>query len=190
MDVYVGNVLSELAKGNKIPYPSKEYSNIRVAHYPQDVFDKVREYDKKHNQNHEGMLHRFKDYKISKEEIDERFKDIVMLVRPSMLYVLKLLNNLNGGTFIYSMWNGYKEQQKTKDFIDFFAGRGMTLKDIHTSGHADSAALKRMVSALKPKKIVPIHTFAPAEYAGIFGEANVQIVNDGEVVEIIAAARR
>jgi len=36
-----------------------------------------------------------------------------------------------------------------------------TLKQ-HTSGHADIADLKRLVKALSPKRLVPIHSFACA----------------------------
>jgi ribonuclease J len=88
------------------------------------------------------------------------------------------------------MWHGYKDQPgSTKDFLDFIAGRGMPIKHIHTSGHADLDGLKRMVNAVKPKNLVPIHTFEGEKYKEFFPETlfpgmKVKIVNDGEMVEV------
>lgn len=50
----------------------------------------------------------------------------------------------------------YKKETQTNDFIKFLLGKGMTNKDIHTSGHADLGALKRMIDVLKPKNLVPV----------------------------------
>ena len=58
----------------------------------------------------------------------------------------------------------------------------MTEKQIHTSGHADRDALKRMVEVLKPKNLVPIHTFEGDEYKKIFAGTKVLRINDNEAV--------
>ena len=80
------------------------------------------------------------------------------------------------------MWNGYKQEKTTKDFIDFLIDKGMTEIQIHTSGHADRDSLKRMVEVLKPKNLVPIHTFEGDEYEKVFLGTNVLLLNDKEVV--------
>lgn len=54
---------------------------------------------------------------------------------------------------------------------------------IYTNGHADTPTLKRMVEAMKPKNIVPIHTFSGNEYKNIFTIPVVEL-NDGETKEI------
>ena len=69
------------------------------------------------------------------------------------------------------------------EFLNWFASRNFTVVDIHTSGHADTPTLKRMVEALQPKYIVPIHTFKGDEYKDIFATPIVEL-NDGEVREI------
>ena len=71
------------------------------------------------------------------------------------------------------MWDGYLQKSGTKDFLDYLISRNFTIHKIHTSGHADTATLKKMVKAINPKTIVPIHTFSGVEYARIF---NVPIV--------------
>ena len=73
------------------------------------------------NKGEEKLLYRFKDYKITKEQIGKQFDKIVMIVRPSMLKDLEVIKGLREGIFIYSMWNGYKQEKTTKKFIDFLA---------------------------------------------------------------------
>lgn len=132
----------------------------------------------------EKLLYRFKDYKITKEQIGEQFDKTVMIVRPSMLKDLEFIKGLKGGIFIYSMWDGYKKEKTTKEFIDFLINRGMTEKSIHTSGHADRDALKRMIEVLNPKNLVPIHTFEGDEYKKIFTGTKVVRISDNEIVKI------
>ena len=178
IDFYIANILKDLATlGTKIPYPSKNYPEIKVF-FPYRLSRMISRQGKTY------LLYRFKRHKMTKDEIDTNFENIVMIVRPSMVIDLVRLKKLNGGTFIYSMWNGYKEEKTTKNFINFLIKKGMSEKDIHTSGHADKAGLKKMVEVLKPKKIVPIHTFENNEYAKIFPDTEIVILNDKEEREI------
>jgi ribonuclease J len=174
IDFYIANILKDLGElGAKIPYPSKKFPEIKVF-FPYRLSRMIS------NQGNEKLLYRFKDFKITKEGIDEQFDKTVMLVRPSMLGDLEYLQNLNNGVFIYSMWSGYKKEKSTKDFIDALLKKGMTEKEIHTSGHADQEGLKRMVEVLKPKNLVPIHTFEGKEYENVFKNVKVLRLKDGE----------
>jgi len=175
VDFYIANVLKELSEFGAIPYPSKSFPEIKVF-FPFRLSKMIS------NQGNETLLYRFKDFKITKEQINERFDKIVMIVRPSMLKDLKHIAKLENGLFIYSMWGGYKKDKATKEFIDFLLGKGMTEKHIHTSGHADQSALKRMVDVLQPKNLVPIHTFEGDEYRRIFSGVHVLQINDNQVV--------
>lgn len=49
------------------------------------------------------------------------------------------------------------------------------------SGHADINTLQKMVEAVQPKNIVPIHTFRGADYSKHFNFP-VILTNDGEVI--------
>jgi len=177
IDFYIAYVLKELSGFGAIPYPSMSFPEIKVF-YPYRLSKMVS------NQGNQQLLYRFKDFKITKEQIDNQYDKIVMIVRPSMLKDLSYLKKLEGGIFIYSMWNGYKQEDPTKEFIKFLISKGMFEKQIHTSGHADRDSLKRMVEVLKSKNLVPIHTFEGAEYKKIFSGTNVLRLNDKEVVEI------
>jgi len=175
IDFYIAHVLKELSSYGAIPYPSNNYPEIRVF-FPYRLSRMIV------NKGNERLLYRFKDYKITKEQIGEQFDKTVMIVRPSMLKDLENIKGLQGGVFIYSMWDGYKKEKTTKEFIDYLIDKGMTEKTIHTSGHADRNALKKMVEVLKPKNLVPIHTFEGDKFEKIFTKTKVLRINDGETV--------
>ena len=177
IDFYIACILKELSEFATIPYPSNSFPEIKVF-FPYRLSRMIS------NKGHEKLLYRFKNYKITKEQIREQFDKTVMIVRPSMLKDLKYIKELKDGTFIYSMWDGYKKEKTTKEFIDFLIGKRMAQKVIHTSGHADRDALKRMVEVLNPKNLVPIHTFEGDEYKNIFTDTKVVRINDNETVKI------
>ena len=106
-----------------------------------------------------------------------------MIVRPSMQKDLENINEIDGGNLIYSMWEGYLQKSDTKKFLEYLTNRNFTIHKIHTSGHADTETLKKMVESIKPKNIVPIHTFSGSDYARIFNVPIVEL-NDGEAISI------
>jgi ribonuclease J len=181
IDFYTANVLNALHKlDESIPHPSRlNYKDIRV-YFPSKLTDLIKKegLDKKLIVPVAGA-----DYKFGKDKLDEMAGKLVMLIRPSIQTDLeRYLHNYAGGIFIYSMWSGYKDSGKTKVFLDFITGKGMPVKDIHTSGHADLDGLRKMVEAVRPKNIVPIHTFEAEEYGRLFPGVPVAQVNDREEI--------
>jgi ribonuclease J len=174
IDFYIATILK--ATGNiNIPHPSDRYPEIKVF-YPRSLSNRMS------NLDHNELLYQFAGYKITKEEIELKSKNIVMLVRPSMKRDLERISSLSGGNFIYSLWSGYKKDSYTGNFIKYLQGRDMNITDIHTSGHADLGTLKELVKAIQPQNLVPIHTFAADEYENIFPDTNVLRLKDGEIV--------
>jgi len=183
IDVYTANVLKTInKKANKnIPFPSVEnFPEIKV-YFPHRLTNLIVERGMK-----EEFVDKFRVHKISKNDLDKMASQLVMLVRPSVQNDLEYkLHKYDDGCFIYSMWDGYKNQPgRTKDFLDFISSKGMPIKDIHTSGHADLSGLKRMIGAVKPKHIVPIHTFEGDKYAELFNGIDVLRVDDKQIVEM------
>jgi ribonuclease J len=176
VDVYVAKVLKELSKYAGIPYPSENFENLKVM-FPFFTSRRLK------NEGNEKILYEFKKFKITKEEISNQSENIVMIVRPSMQKDLEKINGIESGNFIYSMWAGYLKKSGTMQFVDYLTNRKFTLHKIHTSGHADTKTLKKMVEAIKPKNIVPIHTFEGDKYNDIFNEPIVEL-KDGEIREI------
>jgi len=176
VDVYVAKVLKELSNYAGIPYPSENFENLKVM-FPFFTSRRLK------NDGNEKILYEFKKFKITKEEISSQSENIVMIVRPSMQKDLEKTNDIEGGNFIYSMWEGYLKNSATMKFVDYLTNRKFTLHKIHTSGHADTKTLKKMVKAIKPKNIVPIHTFEGDKYKDIFNEPVVEL-KDEEIREI------
>jgi len=129
-----------------------------------------------------GLLGAGHRQKITKKEISENRKDIVMAVRPLMKFDLEHIKNLQGGTLIYSLWEGYLKKENTKKFVDYLNKNFQVVK-IHTSGHADIETLKEMTNIIKPKCIIPIHTFKGNLYKQCF-DYPVLEVKDGEEVTV------
>ena len=82
--------------------------------------------------------------------------------------VLKLKDKLpeEETLLIYSVWNGYYKLQEQIDvnpkylqFHDMF----QNVVDIHTSGHADKATIKKVIETVKPKEVICIHKEADAK---------------------------
>lgn len=77
---------------------------------------------------------------------------------------------LTGGAVIWSMWDGYLDQPSGQRLQTVLQSANVPLIQHHTSGHATPADLVRLVQAMKPEVVVPIHTEAPDAYATTVGE--------------------
>ena len=78
---------------------------------------------------------------------------------------------------IYSMWKGYLGDERTNDFI-----KDYRLETLHTSGHADYAALSMLIKKTNPKRIIPIHTEVPERLRELCGQCSILSVKDKEVI--------
>jgi len=177
VDVYAAAIMKEMAKYATIPYPSISFPEIKVM-YPyflsKMIADKIGK----------EFLYQFKSFKITKEEISKKRKEIVFLIRPSMKMDIDHIDNMENGNFIYSMWSGYLEQPKTKAFVDYLKSKGFSFHQIHTSGHANVETLKEIVHAIQPKNLVLIHTFDGDHYKEIFKDVKVTQLRDKEEIKI------
>jgi len=173
IDFYTANILDCLKDYAMIPYPSKDYANIRVF-FPYWLCRRIT------RQGREELMYKYKGYKITRKEISDRSGEIMMMVRPSMLKDLGLIKNIEEATFIYSLWEGYLQDDSMQKMMRFIKKKKMNFYQVHTSGHAEIATLKKVVKKLKPGKIIPIHTFHPDKYGGLFSR-KIEQVSDGEV---------
>jgi len=88
---------------------------------------------------------------------------------------------------IYSQWLGYLKCTNDQYFgaEEFAAYRSDPMVNLvyaHTSGHATVEDLKTFAKALKPKRLIPVHTEFPENFEGLF--ENVQSISDGEKFSI------
>ena len=128
------------------------------------------------------QLKEFGDVKIGKHEIAKI--PFLMCIRQSMKNYLSKLGDLvsfEGGVLFYGMWKGYMEQPEMQEFLDFMTSKGVKLHVLHTSGHADSYTIDRLVRDTKPQVILPIHT----ENAEWFEKySGIKVVSHKKRVEI------
>lgn len=128
------------------------------------------------------MLQKYSDVKIGKKEIAK--KPFIMCVRSSMKNYLSKLNELisfDDGVLFYGMWKGYLERPQTKEFIDYMESKGVKTHILHTSGHADSQTIDKLIRDVKPKKIIPVHT-ENAKWFDVYKDISI-VVHDDVIAE-------
>ena len=122
-----------------------------------------------------------RSYEIDLTTILQNPRKYVVVTDYRILQSLQTADAIDEQTsYVYSMWNGYKE--KYQDWLGYLKNKKVQMRDIHTSGHADIPTLKKMVDALKPKMVVPIHTFYPERFCDLFN--NAVCLNDGDVFDV------
>lgn len=128
-----------------------------------------------------SVLLKYNFAKIGRESIAK--KKFMMVVRPSMKrYLEKLSEKLSfrEGVLFYALWRGYQEDSSVSEFLDFMTQKGCKVHVLHTSGHADRQSVDELVNAVKPKKIIPVHT-ENAEYFMKFSESSEVVIKTNEI---------
>lgn len=178
IDVYTANVLDGLKDiSPNLPHPSKKFPNIRV-YFPTALCNKLRKLDRP------DLMTKFKLFRISKKEIGERKGEVLMMIRPSMIEDLSRIRGIGSAPVIYSMWEGYLKDGSMGRFMKFIEENGMRLIKIHSSGHASIQTLKKTVSLIEAKTIIPIHTFYPESYKEHFPMTKILEAKDGQELVI------
>lgn len=175
VDIYTANVLETLSGFARLPSPLKAYANLKVL-YPYHLTTSL------FNRGHGELATKFSKRKISKNDISKNPSNYVIIVRPSMIKDLEIIN-ADSGNLIYSMWDGYKDKPDTQEFLDWLKSKNFKIYDIHTSGHADIDTLREFADTLAPKSIIPIHTFNKKDCKNIFNQ-NIIELNDNESLNI------
>jgi ribonuclease J len=124
------------------------------------------------------LLKRHSAHRIFIENLKDISRKSVLLFRPVHRADLTRADCLAEAVYVYSQWEGYWERESFDGLRSWLQEHKISDQHIHTSGHASIADLKKLVSALSPGKVVPIHTFMPERYPAPF--ANVELHNDGE----------
>lgn len=113
----------------------------------------------------------------------------VMCMRMSSAAVIKRYKNGKPINVIYSQWEGYLDgtdaaNHGAETIAAFRRGEDPEVRYVyaHTSGHATLADLKEFSDALKPDRLIPVHT----EHRGLFKDhfANVVELKDGQTYQI------
>lgn len=162
IDPYTVFVLDKLKiLSSKIP--QYNWNNMKIFFVPNTYSNKMAE---------GKILYGFKSAKISYEDIQSRRNKLVIKDTYMTRTIFGNKKALTDTELIYSMWEGYLDDMKP-----FWEKHEVPIIKVHSSGHAYVAELKSFVQAIKPKYIIPNHTFYPEQYSDLLGK-NVVLVKD------------
>jgi ribonuclease J len=128
------------------------------------------------------LLKRHATNRIYIEHLQQAPRKSTLLFRPLHRFDLERGKCLAGATYIYSQWEGYWEQGAYDMVKGWLEQHAIQKHSIHTSGHASPGDLKKLVAAINPRKVVPIHSFMPERYPELFPD--VEAHDDGEWWEV------
>ena len=176
LDPYTANVLAAVAQLN--PHiPTVTTAKQMRVYFPYYLTKRLLE------RNPESYIYSLepRKNKVSYNDFMTKPKRYVMLVRPTTLTYLQRIKALRI-RFIRSIWSGYWNEPNIERFRGWVEEHCEAVKDIHSSGHADTQSLQRIVEFVRPKTIVPIHTDAPKRFCDIFVNDNVKCLDNNEVL--------
>ncbi len=171
VDLYVARILDTIGRRS---LPSPRGPDLRVF-LPAQMRGKIIR-DKRFD-----LVRPYYDRRIYPEEITREAGSLVMTFRPVMCRDLEKAACLDGARLFYSLWPGYLDRG-SGDIRDWCKEHAVDFEIRHTSGHAGVSAMKRLVNALAPERLVPIHSFAPNRFSEFF--PNVWQAGDGEWWEV------
>jgi hypothetical protein len=113
-------------------------------------------------------------HRIYGDELRCRANRLVMTFRHSMLRELVAADCLCDAGAVWSMWRGYLDQTHGLALQTALRERSIPLAIRHSSGHASVRDLCRLVDAVAPRRVVPIHSFAGDRYPELFPRVDRQ----------------
>lgn len=173
-DVFTCNITTHLENPN-IPNPVN-FPNV-YTWIPSKYKWKKKEFKQK-------FIEPFRKYSRKKAYENNQY---ALMVKTSMLEDIKKLQSkghVEQACLIYSMWDGYKEQEITKTFLENVKELNIDILDLHTSGHADKETIKRLVDIVDAEKVIPIHTTNREGLKDLAAEEKIVLLNEGEELEV------
>lgn len=116
--------------------------------------------------------------RVYPEWLTEHAGELTLLQSSSAVPELLRSGVLAGGKVVWSMWPGYLRDASGQRLQERLANAGVPLTVEHASGHAGVGDLTRLVAAMQPTTVVPIHTEGADRYQELF--PSVERHADGE----------
>jgi ribonuclease J len=145
-----------------------------LATIPQATWDRVRVYLPRSQRSRvikHGEFARtdaVRAARIYPDELRTRAGELIVLFRGSMARELAAAECLAGAHLVWSMWPGYLRDESGVALQARLAEHGIPMSIHHSSGHAFVPDLRRLVDALAPARVVPIHSFAGDRFTEMF----------------------
>ena len=166
IDLYTASIA--VATGNPtIPHPGDDWPHIKV-YVP--LWQRVKVKDAKAFQRTEAV----RAHRLFEEELAANPSRYVVKMDRDILNALVRTGALNGAHAVWSLWEGYLAEPSGERLACLLEQQGVPLSVAHTSGHACVADLQRLASALRPGRIVPIHTENSDRFPDLFEGVDAQ----------------
>jgi len=173
VDLYTAFILD---KANNISkdVPKTTWSNIRIKHFQRHI-------EALEKWGYSNLLYHYGKRKIDIFEISRKRNRILMLARDNSIFpaIIKKVKNTEGAIAVYSMYHGYLKEK----FTTFCQNKRLAIEEVHTSGHISLRDLEKLVGAIKPGRILPVHTVAANRFSELWGDKVIKIKN-GESIEV------
>jgi ribonuclease J len=169
IDPYTAYVLHMIKSECRVPDPFAT-SDILI-HWTAN-FEKSRQRSRV-----EKLYPRMLTRRIETGKILRDLSQYVMVFRPSLAESVFGASLPKGTCCIYSYWEGYLNKPEWTTMREWVEQGGGRFIQHHTSGHIFKDGVARFVQALKPRSVVPVHTFNPDVFAEYI--PNTQVLEDG-----------
>lgn len=164
LDLYAATIT---AATGRTTIPQASWDEVRVF-VPQSQRVRVKE-----SQQFERVA-LIRSSRVYPEQLAALADRLVITCRSSMLGELERAGCLDGAEAVWSMWPGYLEQPSGVALRAHLAELGIPLTIAHASGHATVPDLQRLVAAMAPERVVPIHTAMPERFEELFACAELR----------------
>jgi ribonuclease J len=167
-DLYTATLAHAVGR-DTIPQPGFPDYKVYVPNRQRVLVKRSRQFD---------LINWIWDCRVYSEWLVENVSRTVLLLPSSAVPELLLGGVLANGVVVWSLWPGYLTQPGGDRLPQSLKAAGVPFVMDHASGHAPVADLQRLVAALRPKRLVPIHTEASDRYEDYF--EHVEQHADGE----------
>ena len=172
MDLYTADIMAATGLPT-IPQPGVDWPRVKV-------FMPVRQRVRVRDSGDFRRTQRVREQRIYPEQIAADTARY-LLVGAYQGEVARMIRSevLVGGCVVWSLWDGYLHGATGDRLRATLTAAGVPLVHLHTSGHASPTDLQRLVAAVRPGVVVPIHTEAPEAYGELLN-APVAVHPNGE----------
>ena len=129
-----------------------------------------------------GRIAPIRSARLYPEDLSGLADRLVLSFRGSMASELERAKCLEGASALWSLWPGYLDQPSGRKLRRWLDQHVVPLTLAHASGHATVADLQRLVTAMRPERIVPIHTCYPELFEERFLGTRVELHQRRRVV--------
>lgn len=171
-DLYTATLAHEIGRST-IPQPGFPDYRVYIPNRQRVLVKQSGEFDR---------LEFIRGCRVFPEWLLANSGQVTLLMPSSTVPELLRANALHDGVVIWSLWPGYLREPSGARMRRTLDAAGVPLVLDHASGHASVTDLQLLATALRPGKVVPIHTEAGDRFDEYF--ADVETHRDGEWWEV------